>query len=508
MKKAVKMFGKRLKGLFKLILVCSLLLFTASWSLVHASGTDIPHNGSETDVMLQAFHWMSLNGKGGDTWYQYLYSIRTTIKSYFDVVYMNPPAQSADGHGYMPSDWANLNSNYGSQADLKSLISYLKGQSKKVLADIVVNHRSAKSQCPHGVWCVYNYSQFGMSSGNFINGSWDQITDTGWYSCSSCMTSGASEGSWSYGGRTYYNEDFSGSCDLNHWYTGTRDVVKNWLTWLKNSTHAGFDGWRWDMIGGFSPAYLGEYNYHSSPYLSVGEKPTGDTQMLYDMVNKSGNKTMVFDFPLRDKIYSALASYGSMWGQDLAWATGANKNNGIMGGWSHVAVTFVHNHDIDLNHHSVGRSTMPWGKDSRGVTTQAAYAFILTHPGIPCVFIQDWQDRGSDLRDAINKLIRIRKYNNVKRGSRVWVARRENGLYAAYIGDEGNEQVAIKIGKTGWSNYEGWTPNSSLGLTKTFTRYDSGGHAYCVYYKNEPPLLISSYYFYRPLYYYPVYKIW
>ncbi|HQH30183.1 MAG TPA: alpha-amylase C-terminal beta-sheet domain-containing protein, partial [Spirochaetota bacterium] len=68
--------------------------------------------------------------------------------------------------------------------------------------------------------------------------------------------------------------------------------------------------------------------------------------------------------------------------------------------------------------------------------------------------------------------------------SRVYVARAENGIYAAYIGNQGAEQVAIKIGKTGWNNYESWTPSASLGLTKAYTQYEAGGHAYCVYYKN------------------------
>jgi len=452
---------------------------------VSDSGSTISYAGSDKDVMLQAFHWNSKNGKNSTTWYNYLYSIRSTLRSYYEIIYMNPPSQSADGYGYMPSDWANMNSSYGTQAQLKSFISAMKvSPAKKVLADIVVNHRSAKAQCSHGVWCVYNYSSFGMGSPDFINGSNDTINDSGWKSCSTCMKSGATEGSWSYGGRTYYNEDFSGSCDVNHWNSATRNTIKSWLTWLKSTTNAGFDGWRYDMIGGYDPGYLGEYNYSSSPYLSVGEKPTGDRQMLSDMVNKSGNKTMVFDFAMRDKIYSALNDYNNMWGQDLATSTGANTNSGLIGWWSNAAVTFIHNHDIDLNHHSVGRNTMAWGKDSRGVTTQAAYAFILTHPGIPCVFIQDWEDRGTDLRKSINNLIKIRKANNVGRSSRVYVERRENGLYAAYIGTQGAEQVAIKIGKTGWSNYEGWKPNTALGLTKAYTRYDTNGHAYCVYYKN------------------------
>ena len=457
---------------------------------VSSSGSPIPYSGSNTasEVMLQAFHWLSKNGKNGTDWYTYLYNQRTTLNTYFDIIYMNPPAESADGQGYMPSDWTDLTTAYGSQSTLKSLISYFNGRGKKVIADIVVNHRSARAKCSHGVWCVYNYTNYPMTSINFIHGPADQVSDSGAKSCGICMTSGYLEGSWSYGGRTYYNEDFSGSCDINHWYSGTRTIVKNWLTWLKNTTNAGFHGWRWDMVGGYDPQYLGEYNSSSSPYLSVGEKPTGSTQELADWVNRSGNKTMMFDFAMRDALYSAMSSYDNMYGNYLATATGENTNSGLVGWWSEASVTFIHNHDIDLNHHSVGRATFPWGGDSRGITTQCAYAFILTHPGIPCVFIQDWEDRGTDLRKTINNLIKIRKANNVKKGSRVWVDRRENGLYAAYIGVMNGEQLAIKIGKQGWSNYENWVPNPSLGLTNAYTKYESGKHAFCVYYKNPVTL--------------------
>ena len=125
---------------------------------------------------------------------------------------------------------------------------------------------------------------------------------------------------------------------------------------------------------------------------------------------------------------------------------------------------------------------------SSGVSTQAAYAFILTHPGIPTVFFLDWKERGSDLSGAIDNLIRIRKANRVFRNSRVFVDRAEHGLYAAYVGEENTEKLAVKIGKTGWNNYETWVPNPALGLSQAFTRFEASGHAYCVFYRNAVPL--------------------
>ena len=159
-------------------------------------------------------------------------------------------------------------------------------------------------------------------------------------------------------------------------------------------------------------------------------------------------------------------------------SVGTNTVNGLIGWWSHAAITFVDNHDTGW---SSGASQSHWPLpcpvNGDLTSVKAAYAFILTHPGIPNVYWSDWKDRGSDLTTVIETLIKIRRSNNVLRGSDVTVAKAENGLYAAYIGN-----VAIKIGNTGWSNYESWNPGSSYPYT--LTRYYSGGHAFCVYYKS------------------------
>jgi hypothetical protein len=392
----------------------------------------------------------------------------------------------------MPSDWANLNTPYGSAQDLKTLIVSLhKGNPPvKVIADIVINHRAAKQQCHNGIWDQYNFASFGMGGPDFMDHTVDVIGNNNMKGDNEHMLSGANEGTWSHNGHTYSNEDFGGSSDINHWNFATRNTIKAWLKWLKDPVNAGFDGWRYDMIGGYDPAFLGEYNYDSQPYLSVGEKPTGDRQMLADMINRSGNQTMVFDFPMRDSLARALADVNHMYGGELGQAGSENTENGLIGWWSNVAVTLVNNHDIQPDHQTVGRAVFPWGVpgSNSGVTTQAAYAYILTHPGIPSIFIFDWKDRGPDLTNAIDNLIKIRQANKVTRQSRVYVDKAEDGLYAAYIGVKSGEQLAVKIGKTGWKNYESWSPNPALGLTEAYTQFEQMGHAYCVYYKNKVPI--------------------
>lgn len=453
-------------------------------------GSDIPYNGNDNgaDVLLQGFHWTSKDfNQNNQRWYAHMKSLLPDIKADFTVVWLPPPASSADGQGYMPADWANLSTPYGSAQELKALIAALHGARPpvKAIADIVINHRSAKSQCSNGVWDQYNYSSFGLGGPDFMDHSLDVIQDGGGKGDNDHMLSGANEGNWSHNGHSYGNEDFSGSSDLNHWNSATRNTVKAWLKWLKLTQNAGFDGWRYDMIGGYDPTFLGEYNFDSQPYLSVGEKPTGDRQTLADMVNRSGNQTMAFDFPMRDSLARALGDIDHMHGNDLGNAGTDNTESGLIGWWSNAAVTFVNNHDTQPNHETVGR-TFPWGASgsTSGVTTQAAYAYILTHPGIPSVFIFDWKDRGPDLTHAIDNLIKIRKANGVRRQSRVHIDKAEDGLYAAYVGAQNGEQLAVKIGKAGWQNYESWVPNPALGLAQAYTRFEASGHAYCVYFKN------------------------
>ena len=47
---------------------------------------------------------------------------------------------------YLPTDLYNLNSAYGSEAELREAINALHEVGLKVIADIVINHRCAQSQ--------------------------------------------------------------------------------------------------------------------------------------------------------------------------------------------------------------------------------------------------------------------------------------------------------------------------------------------------------------------------
>jgi alpha-amylase len=439
------------------------------------SGGDIPYNGTDngTDILLQAFHWESHEGGGGLKWYQILENLVGETREYFTVVWMPPPAESVAPEGYMPMRWDNLNSQYGTQQQLKDVIQALHEAKVEVLADVVINHRSADRQCD-GKWADFTRPEMTGKS-NFLTNQLPHDCGHGYPD--------ATEGSWSYDGRSYGNDDFDavGTPDLNHWSDETRHQVIDWLTWLKDVANAGFDGWRYDMIKGYDPAYLGQYNDASHPYLAVGEYWDYNRQPLADVVNRSGNRTMVFDFVLKNKMNDAFHTKDHLYGGALG-EVGENGSRGFIGWWSNAAVTFVENHDTGF---SRWLHSLPTPCSGDLISVKSAYALILTHPGIPSVYWYDWRDRGDDMKFVIEELIRIRRNNNVKRWSRSWVERAEDGLYAAYIGNEMDEQVAIKIGMQGWNNYEDWQPAQRLGLNHAFDRHFNGCHAFTVYYRNK-----------------------
>jgi alpha-amylase len=64
-------------------------------------------------------------------------------KSGFTLVWFPPPSDSVNKHGYEPRELNKLDSEYGSEAELKAAIAKL--SPVKAIADIVINHRSGSS---------------------------------------------------------------------------------------------------------------------------------------------------------------------------------------------------------------------------------------------------------------------------------------------------------------------------------------------------------------------------
>ena len=61
-------------------------------------------------------------------------------------VWLPPPSDSVSPQGYLPRDLYCLDSQYGTEAELRDLLSVMHENGLKAIADIVINHRCAHFQ--------------------------------------------------------------------------------------------------------------------------------------------------------------------------------------------------------------------------------------------------------------------------------------------------------------------------------------------------------------------------
>ena len=59
---------------------------------------------------------------------------------------MPPPSDAVSPQGYLPRDYYNLNSKFGTEGELRECLNVLHDNGLKAIADIVINHRCAHSQ--------------------------------------------------------------------------------------------------------------------------------------------------------------------------------------------------------------------------------------------------------------------------------------------------------------------------------------------------------------------------
>jgi len=330
---------------------------------------------------------------------------------------------------------ASSNSGHGSEVDLRAATAALKANGMHPIADVVANHRSGTND-----WTT------------FINPDWTCATitsgdeaNTGWVLSRGPKPCGAAD----------TGEDFNGGRDLDHTNIETRNGIKTYLTKLKEQ---GFEGWRWDMTKGFSASYVGEYNTASTPYFSVGEYWDGNSTKLKDWIDGTSKKSTTLDF---SQYYSMIEGFSGNYSKFGSGTTMA----GLVGvfGYSDYAVTFVDNHDTFVH------SSAPQGDN-----IMKGYAYILTHPGIPCVFIPHYYGgtyKKDDVtrtylsyKEKIDPIMAVRKANGIDAWSSIQVAT-TSGVYAAYIKkryEDAAASVAVKVGLGSWSpEGTGWILSAS-----------------------------------------------
>lgn len=391
------------------------------------------HSGvpSESEaVMLQAFHWNSYqnNSIGRTKWIDLLVDT-TAIRDQFDIVWF-PPSGSGGGVGYYPKRWSTQDSDWGSVGNLKLLIKALQRGNTQVLADIVVNHHASSSG-----WGNFSSESFG-SYGNF------QLTVADICSGDEAFTDSRSDvkGSSTHGAADTGDND-TGCRDLDHTSTNVQNCVKAYVQWMRSEM--GYDGFRYDMVKGYHGRYVEMYNNAAQPTFSVAECFDGSLSVLKTYLTNTNMTTLVFDFAAKFNVFNsaiASSSYGNL-------KEGKANKLHRESGYGRYSVTFVDNHD------TFNRGDGNEFKDNTGkglsITNSAnhakvleANAYLLSMPGVPCVFYPHWKTFPTE----IAAMIRARKLAGVHSESTI-VSEATGGAYryeAVVQGHRGN--LLMRIG--------------------------------------------------------------
>ena len=384
------------------------------------------YHGDGRDILLQGFHWKSHAGsfdaaaRAQKSWYRIMRDNAEAIKSAgFTWVWFPPPSDSLAPQGYIPRRWHVLDSAFGSTSELRAAISAL--GPVRALADVVLNHRVgvhtsgadfADPAFPDNRAAIARDDESGMGTGN---------PDTG--------------------------ERHPAGRDLDHTNPDVRAAIKIYLNGLKEF---GFQGWRYDLAKGFHGSFIGEYNDATAPGFSVGEFFDGDRQKVTKWLDATGGKSTAFDFPTRYLLYDACAT--DDYSRLRSTIHGRVAPGGLIGYWPSRSVTFLDNHDLEYCREESYRHQNEPIRHFTGKMADLGYAYLLTHPGVPCVFWPHYFDWGEPARRRIDRLIRVRQHAGVHASSHVDIKEAANGLYAAII----DGRVALKLGSRSWHPGGGW----------------------------------------------------
>ena len=339
-------------------------------------------------VMLQGFSWDSYN----ESQWKVLEKQANELKGYIDLVWLPQSGkciETTQVMGYMPYYYFNQNSSFGSEAELRSLITKFKAAGIGAIADVVINHRNT------GGWYTfpaetYKGVTYQMQSTDICK------NDDGGETATQAAKNGVSLSQNNDEGT-----DFGGCRDIDHKSENVQKVIKAYLKYLKDDL--GYTGFRYDMVKGFDGSHVADYNDATGVEYSVGEYWDGN-EKIESWINRTNKKSAAFDFQFRYNVRDAVngAANGKV-ATSSDWSK-LNSNDNLMhdANYRRYAVTFVENHDTQKR--SESEQNDPLRKD-----TIAANAYMLAMPGTPCIFQPHWNAYKSEIKE----MIAARKYAGI-----------------------------------------------------------------------------------------------
>lgn len=339
-------------------------------------------------VMLQGFSWDSYN----ESQWKVLEKQADELKGYIDLVWLPQSGkcmETTQVMGYMPYYYFNQNSSFGTEAELRSLITKFKAAGIGAIADVVINHRNTEGWYTFPAE-TYKGVTYQMQSTDICK------NDDGGTTATQAATDGVSLSQ-----NIDEGTDFGGCRDIDHKSENVQKVIKAYLKYLKDDL--GYTGFRYDMVKGFDGSHVADYNDATGVEYSVGEYWDGN-EKIESWINRTNKKSAAFDFQFRYNVRDAVngAANGKV-ATSSDWSK-LNSNDNLMhdANYRRYAVTFVENHDTQKR--SESEQNDPLRKD-----TIAANAYMLAMPGTPCIFQPHWNAYKSEIKE----MIAARKYAGI-----------------------------------------------------------------------------------------------
>ena len=384
-------------------------------------------------VMLQGFSWDSYN----ESQWKVLEKQADELKGYIDLVWLPQSGKCMEATqvmGYMPYYYFNQNSSFGSEAELRSLITKFKAAGIGAIADVVINHRNTDGWFTFPAE-TYKGVTYQMQSTDICK------NDDGGTTATQAATNGVSLSQNNDEGT-----DFGGCRDIDHKSENVQKVIKAYLKYLKDDL--GYTGFRYDMVKGFDGSHVADYNDATGVEYSVGEYWDGNDK-IESWINRTNKKSAAFDFQFRYNVRDAVngAANGKVT-TSSDWSK-LHSNDNLMhdANYRRYAVTFVENHDTQKR--SESEQNDPLRKD-----TIAANAYMLAMPGTPCIFQPHWNAYKSEIKE----MIAARKYAGITNMSNYANKQSKKTLYVNEVtGTKHKLLVAVGNDAAGYTGETGYT---------------------------------------------------
>lgn len=384
-------------------------------------------------VMLQGFSWDSYN----ESQWKVLEKQADDLKDFIDLVWLPQSGkcmETTQVMGYMPYYYFNQNSSFGTEAELRSLITKFKAAGIGAIADVVVNHRNTDGWFTFPAE-TYKGVTYQMQSTDICKNDDEGKTATQAATDGVSLSQNNDEGT-----------DFGGCRDIDHKSENVQKVIKAYLKYLKDDL--GYTGFRYDMVKGFDGSHVADYNDATGVEFSVGEYWDGNDK-IESWINRTKKKSAAFDFQFRYNVRDAVngAANGKVT-TSSDWSK-LNSNDNLMhdANYRRYAVTFVENHDTQYR--SKDSQNDPLRKD-----TIAANAYLLAMPGTPCIFQPHWNKYKPELKE----MIAARKYAGITNMSNYANKQSKKTLYVNEVtGTKHKLLVAVGNDAAGYAGETGYT---------------------------------------------------